>query len=264
MRQRTLLDMKSILTLAWLIGLIVVAWAVLFAQPGPATLGHALYQAGYVRALYVPSESVSGRRTSPFDPSHPYTWDAASYLARYGHAITASKGSTVGERYSGDTVVEAVRAGCLPGWSPPAGWWPSDADRIDLMYVTRSGATAAYDDLRRCVEPDVVPSPTPVATAAPQPSPTPTVAPTPEPVPTATPCPTCEVCAEPLPCPTPAPCPDCPPHPPACGPMPPEVAAVLDVGDGQGWAMRRKSALRRVRQWIEGRRGCVTPGGDHG
>lgn len=104
-------------------------------------LGLALWNQGYTHTLYLDASPAHAKTIGPFNPN------AVDPQDRYGPAIQSgvSFGNTVGERASCETVNRYVAAGLLPGLG--AGYQCTAFDLSDVRLLTRSGVTAAYDDM---------------------------------------------------------------------------------------------------------------------
>lgn len=111
----------------------------LAAQAADAQLvGQTLYERGFRSVVYVCGQVGTTCRAS-FDPSR------SDYAGRYGHPVTASKGSLSGERCGG---FQQPGSWLHVALDLPEGYVVTGVDRDDLLYVSRGGTRPACDELQ--------------------------------------------------------------------------------------------------------------------
>jgi hypothetical protein len=183
-------------------------------------LGLALWNQGYTHTLYLDASPSHNKTIGPFNPN------ATNPQDRYGPAVQSgvSFGNTVGERASCETVNRYVAAGLLPGLG--AGYQCTAFDLSDTRLLTRSGVTAAYDDMLAALPP-----PTDGGGGSDGSCVAPKVCMVPP-----GPCPTCPTCPA---------CPQLAAIPADIVPLLKQISGYLVIGPG------RRNQILRVLQWAE-------------
>ena len=135
----------------------------LAAQGTNATIGDALFAAGFTRTVWVSYDNVAVRVHGIFDPTHEWLGDVTSFELRYGAGSWHQKGNVVGERYSDDVMEFLVHHESNPfGLSDPDNYVVGLQDRQDAVMASRGSGRSVWDDYIVPLATNLAPPPEPI------------------------------------------------------------------------------------------------------